>query len=157
MKDKFNLIGTKIKAFSLPNSRSETTDISEFEGNKNVVIVLFRNKSWPYAKAHSKKLGNEYEKFKELNAVIYAILPDNLENAQNFESELATEYTIYYDDKKKVNKMLKQEIKPLKLGRMPALLIVDKQGIIRYAYYSDSMSDIPENEDLFKLIKNLSK
>jgi len=53
--------------------------------------------------------------------------------------------------------MLKQEIKPLKLGRMPALLIVDKQGIIRYAYYSDSMSDIPENEDLFKLIKNLSK
>lgn len=157
MKDKFNLIGTKIKAFSLPNSRSETTDIREFEGNKNVVIVLFRSKNWPYAKAHSKKLGNEYEKFKELNAVIYAILPDNLENAQNFESEFAKEYPIYYDDKKKVNKMLKQEVKPLKLGRMPALLIIDKQAIIRYAYYSDSMSDIPENEELFKIIKNLSK
>ena len=150
-------MGTKIKAFSLPNSRSETTDIREFEGNKNVVIVLFRSKSWPYAKAHSKKLGSEYEKFIELNAVIYAILPDNLENAQNFESEFAKEYPIYYDDKKKVNKMLKQEVKPLKLGRMPALLIIDKQAIIRYAYFSDSMSDIPENEDLFKIIKNLSK
>jgi len=102
-------------------------------------------------------LGNEYEKFKELNAVIYAILPDNLENAQNFESEFAKEYPIYYDDKKKVNKMLKQEVKPLKLGRMPALLIIDKQAIIRYAYYSDSMSDIPENQELFKIIKNLSK
>ena len=149
-------MGTKIKAFSLPNSRSETTDISEFEGNKNVVIVLFRSKSWPYAKAHSKKLGSEYEKFKELNAVIYAILPDNLENAQNFESEFAKEYPIYYDDKKKVNKMLKQEVKPLKLGRMPALLIIDKQAIIRYAYYSDSMDDIPKNEEIFKILENLN-
>ena len=100
---------------------------------------------------------NDYEKFKELNAVIYAILPDKLENAQNFESEYAKEYPIYYDAKKKVNKMLKQEVKPLKLGRMPALLIIDKQAIIRYAYYSDSMDDIPENEELFKIIKKLSK
>jgi peroxiredoxin len=45
MKDKYNLVGTKIKEFSLPNSRNETTNIREFEGNKNVVIVLFRNKS----------------------------------------------------------------------------------------------------------------
>jgi len=52
--------------------------------------------------------------------------------------------------------MLKQEVKPLKLGRMPALLIIDKQGIIKYAYYSDSMDDIPENEELFKTLKNLS-
>ena len=157
MKDKFNLEGTKIKEFSLPNSRSETRDILEFEGNKNVVIVLFRNKSWPYAKAHSKKLGKDFEKFNELDAVLYAILPDNLENAQKFESEFAKTYPIYYDDKKKVNKMLKQEVKPLKLGRMPALLIIDKQGIIKYAYYSDSMDDIPENEEIFNIVKKLNK
>ncbi len=52
--------------------------------------------------------------------------------------------------------MLKQEVKPLKLGRMPALLIIDKQGIIRYAYYSDSMADIPENEDLFEVLESLN-
>ena len=51
--------------------------------------------------------------------------------------------------------MLKQEVKPLKLGRMPALLIIDTQGIIRYAYYSDSMSDIPDNEEIFEVLKNL--
>jgi len=51
--------------------------------------------------------------------------------------------------------MLKQEVKALKLGRMPALLIIDKQGIIKYAYYSDSMDDIPTNEELFELFKTL--
>lgn len=157
MKDKFNLVGTKIKEFSLPNSRNETNNIREFEGNKNVVIVLFRSRSWPYAKAHSKKLGRDFEKFNEFDTFLYAILPDKLENAKKFESEFAKEYPIYYDDKKKVNKMLNQEVKPLKLGRMPALLIIDKQGIIKYAYYSDSMDDIPENEEIFEILKNLNK
>ena len=156
MKDKFNLIGKKIKEFSLSNSRGETRNIREFEGEKNVVIVLFRSKSWPYAKAHSEKLGNDYEKFIELNTKLYAILPDDFKNAKNFESNFAKKYPIFYDHKKKVNKMLKQEVKPLKLGRMPALLIIDKQGIIRYAYYSDSMDDIPENEDLFEVLKRLN-
>ena len=51
--------------------------------------------------------------------------------------------------------MLKQEVKALKLGRMPALLIIDKQGIIKYAYYSDTRMDIPTNEELFEVLKNL--
>jgi peroxiredoxin Q/BCP len=102
-------------------------------------------------------LGKDIEKFNELNTIIYAILPDNLEKARIFESEFARGYPIYYDDKKTVNKILKQEIKPLKFGRMPALLIIDKQGIIRYAYYSDSMDDIPKNEELFNIIKDLNK
>jgi peroxiredoxin len=84
-------------------------------------------------------------------------LPDNLENARKFGSEFAQVYPIYFDDKKKVNKMLHQEIKPLKLGRMPALLIIDKQGIIRYAYYSDSMDDIPKNEEILEILRNLNK
>jgi len=66
------------------------------------------------------------------------------------------EYPIYYDEEEKVVDMLNQEVKLLKLGRMPALLILDKENIIRYAYYSDSMKDIPENEVLFEVIENLN-
>lgn len=67
------------------------------------------------------------------------------------------EYPIYYDEEEKVVDMLNQEVKLLKLGRMPALLILDKENIIKYTYYSDSMKDIPENEALFKVIENLNK
>ncbi len=65
-------------------------------------------------------------------------------------------YPIYYDKEEKVSKMLNQEKKLLKLGRMPGLLILDKNNVIQYAYYSDSMKDIPENEDLFEVIENLN-
>lgn len=45
MKDKFNLVGTKIKEFSLPNSRGQTKKIIDYIGIENVLIILFRSKS----------------------------------------------------------------------------------------------------------------
>ncbi len=82
---------------------------------------------------------------------------DNVDNAKELERKYAKKYPIYYDEQEKVAKMLNQESKILKLGRMPGLLIVDKQGIIQYAYYGDSMSDIPENPELLEVINNLNK
>jgi alkyl hydroperoxide reductase subunit AhpC len=66
-------------------------------------------------------------------------------------------YPIFYDKENHVAEMLNQEKKLLKLGRLPGLLILDKENIIQYAYYSDSMKDIPENEELFKVINKLNE
>jgi len=78
-------------------------------------------------------------------------------NAIQMEKKYAKKYPIYYDEDKTVSKMLNQEIKLLKFGRMPGLLIVDKQGIIRYAYYGDSMKDIPENDALLEVLEQINK
>ncbi len=83
---------------------------------------------------------------------------DKLENAIKMEQKYAKEeFPIYYDNNKEVVKKLHQEFKIRKLGRMPALFIVDKEGIIQYAYYSDSMSDIPKNKALFEVLEKLNK
>lgn len=79
-----------------------------------------------------------------------------MKNAVEFEELCNKKFPIHYDPKKKVNKMLKQEVKPLKMGRMPALLVIDAKGIIRYAYYGDSMDDIPEDEEIIKILKEIN-
>jgi len=66
-------------------------------------------------------------------------------------------FAIFYDRKKKIPKQLHQQVKLRKLGRMPGLLIVDKQGVIRYAYYSDNMHDIPSNETLLEELKEINQ
>lgn len=82
---------------------------------------------------------------------------DKLKNAVKMEQTYAKEeFPIYYDENKEVVKRLHQEFKILKFGRMPALLIVDKEGFIRFAYYSESMSDILKNKELFQLLENLN-
>lgn len=155
MKDKFQLIGTKIQEFSLPNTKGETINIRSFEGKKNVIVILFRSINWPYCRWHAAHLRKDYEKFGEMETVLYPILADSENNAKKLEQKYARKYPIFYDPSKKVPKMLNQEVKLLKLGRMPGLLIIDKEGIIQYAYYGDSMSDIPENETLFEVLKKI--
>ena len=50
-----------------------------------------------------------------------------------------------------------QKVNPLKFGRMPALLIIDARGRIRYRHYGDSMSDIPPDEEVLSLLDDLNR
>ena len=157
IKDKFQLVGTKITEFELPNSRGNTVNIRKFENNKNVILILFRDIHWPYCRWHAAELRRDLEKFEELDAFLYPILADNEKNAQKMEQKYARKYPIFYDPSKKIPKLLKQQVRIRKGGRMPGLLIIDKQGIIRYAYYSDSMKDLPKNEDILAELRKINK
>ena len=156
MKDKFNLVGTKIDEFSLPNSRGETINIRDFENNKNVVIVLFRDINWPFCRWHAARLRRDIDKFENLDTFLYPILVDNEKNAKKMEQKYARKYAIFYDESKKVTIMLKQEKKWIKLGRMPGLLVIDKKGIIQCAYYGKNMHDIPENNEILQVLEKIN-
>jgi len=90
-----------------------------------------------------------------METFLYPILADTEKNAKKLEEKYARKYPIFYDPSKKVPKMLNQEIKLTKGGRMPGLLIVDKAGIIQFAYYGENMHDIPENEILFDVLAKI--
>jgi peroxiredoxin len=55
-----------------------------------------------------------------------------------------------------VLKLFGQEVNLFKLGRMPAQVIVDRQGIARYVHYGHAMSDIPPNEELLTLLDEVA-
>ena len=104
------------------------------------------------------RLAQKYDKFEKLNTEIVPILVDKLENAQKMEKKYAKEkFPILYDQKNEVAKQLKQQKKFWKLGRLPGMLIVDKAGIIQFAYYSDSMSDIPKNKTVLEVIRSFAE
>lgn len=82
---------------------------------------------------------------------------DNLTNAQKMETKYAKEkFAILFDAQNAVAKQLHQESKFLKLGRLPGMLLVDKTGIIRFAYYSDNMHDIPKNRDVLQILSKFT-
>lgn len=55
-----------------------------------------------------------------------------------------------------VLKLYGQEVNLFKLGRMPAQVIIDKNGTVRFVHYGHSMSDIPENVELFTLLDQIN-
>lgn len=45
-----------------------------------------------------------------------------------------------------------QEVKLFKLGRLPALMLIDTAGMLKYVHYGDSMADIPSDDAILDLI-----
>jgi peroxiredoxin len=103
------------------------------------------------------QLRQEYERFKELETKIVVVGPENAESFRNYWTKEGLPFIGLPDPKHNVLKLFGQEVKLFKLGRMPAQMLIDKTGILRYVHYGHSMADIPSNTEIIDLIKDLIK
>jgi peroxiredoxin Q/BCP len=101
------------------------------------------------------QLRQDYQEFVRLNTIVMAIGPDNARAYHSFWEAHQLPFIGLPDPKASVLKRYGQEVNLLKLGRMPAQVIVDKAGLVRYVHYGKSMSDIPSNRELLELIAGL--
>jgi peroxiredoxin len=61
------------------------------------------------------------------------------------------------DPRFSVLRLYGQEVNLLKLGRMPAQVLVDKRGCARFVHYGKSMSDIPTDAELIQQIDEVDQ
>jgi peroxiredoxin len=102
------------------------------------------------------QLRQDYDKFVEQETVILVVGPEDREKFRAYWEKESLPYTGLPDPKARVLKLFGQEVNLFKLGRMPAQVIVDKQGTARYVHYGKSMQDIPSNEELLQLLESLN-
>ena len=50
-----------------------------------------------------------------------------------------------------------QEVSLLKLGRMPALMVIDKAGQVRFQHHAGAMFDIPPNRQVLAILDGINK
>ncbi len=99
----------------------------------------------------------DYQQFVQRNTEIIAIGPEDAKSFAEWWHNERMPFTGIADPEHIVAKMYGQQVKLLKLGRMPALVVVDRQGRIRYQHYGESMSDIPSDKDILSLLDDLNK
>lgn len=98
------------------------------------------------------QLRQDYNKFISRDVAIVVVGP---ENAQEFAAYFQKESLPFIglpDPKATVLKLYGQEVNLFKLGRMPAQVLIDKEGNARFVHYGHSMSDIPSNEEILALV-----
>jgi len=103
------------------------------------------------------QLRQDYAEFEKRNTVIVVVGPENRKAFENYWKENGLQFIGLPDPTASVLKLFGQEVNLFKLGRMPAQVLVDKQGIARFAHYGHSMSDIPENSEILNLIDSVNK
>jgi peroxiredoxin Q/BCP len=101
------------------------------------------------------QLHQDYDKFVEKDTEIVVIGPENAKKFKDYWEANDLKFHGIPDEKQSVLKLYDQKINLFKLGRMPAQMLLDKEGVLRYIHYGNSMKDIPEDSEMFKLIDTL--
>ena len=102
------------------------------------------------------QLRQDFVQFTARNTKIIVVGPEDTEAFKAYFEKNDLPFIGLPDPKTTVLKLFGQEVNIFKLGRMPAQVIVDRQGAARYVHYGHSMSDIPENEELFAILDELN-
>jgi len=102
------------------------------------------------------QLRQDYKMIAELDTLIVVVGPEGKEAFRKYWHENDLPFIGLPDPKHTVLKLFGQEVNLFKLGRMPAQVIVDKQGVARYAHYGHEMSDIPPNSEMIAILEEIN-
>lgn len=101
-------------------------------------------------------MSKNYAAFQQRGAEILAVGPNTEAAFQQYWAKEKIPFIGVPDPEHRIAVMYRQEVNLFKLGRMPLVCVVDKDGRIRYAHYGASMSDIPENQVLLGVLDELN-
>jgi len=102
------------------------------------------------------QLRQDFDKFERENTKILVIGPENKRAFEAYWRENDLPFIGLPDPSHSVLKLYSQEINLFRWGRMPAMVIVDKEGRVRFVHYGHSMSDIPENTEVLETLQFLN-
>lgn len=102
------------------------------------------------------QLRQDFGEFEKRDTQIVVVGPEDADAFKAYWEKNDLPFIGLPDSKVTVLKLYGQEVNLFKLGRMPAQVIVDKNGVARYAHYGHSMSDIPENSELISLLDQVN-
>jgi peroxiredoxin len=103
------------------------------------------------------QLRQDYAQFAARQAEIVVVGPEDAGAFEGYWGQENLPFVGLPNPKSTVLKLYGQEVKLFKLGRMPAQVIIDRQGTVRYVHYGHSMSDIPPNQELLALLDQLNQ
>lgn len=102
------------------------------------------------------QLRHDYQEFLKRDTRVIVVGPEGPQAFESYWKNHDLPFIGLPDPHASVLKLYGQEVNLFKLGRMPAQVIVDKTGTVRFVHYGHSMSDIPENVELFELLDQIN-
>jgi len=103
------------------------------------------------------QLRQDFERIQELETQVAVLGPDSTTAFKQYWLEHDLPFIGLPDPEHAVLDLFGQEIKIFKFGRMPAQVIIDKQGIMRFAHYGNNMADIPSNDEIMEILHEINQ
>lgn len=100
------------------------------------------------------QLHQDQEEFTKRNIEVVAICPESEEKIQSYLDKQDLYFTLVADPSHKLADQMNQQVKILKLGRMPAQILISPTGQLIFEHHSRNMKDIIGNQKIFELVQS---
>jgi len=140
--------------FTLPATIEESITLSQYRGQKNVVLAFYPFDWSPVCSLQLPGLQENLAEFKKLDAEVLGISIDSRHSHKAFAEHLGLEFPLLSDFERKVC----QAYGVLRDGGFAerALFVIDVQGIIRYAHVNP-IGEVPDNKPVLDVLRKLSR
>ncbi|MBX3463963.1 MAG: redoxin family protein [Planctomycetes bacterium] len=140
-----------------------TVDLRQFRGKKPVLLVILRGfvgEVCVYCIAQTEALARCQSELEALGLEVLVLYPGAKENEESFERAYrmtfekgAPPYRVFYDP----DLAVVQQLGIAGDLAHPTTVIVDEDGIVRYAYVGEHRADRPAAKELMRVVKGLAK
>jgi peroxiredoxin Q/BCP len=101
-------------------------------------------------------LRHDYDAFTKRDTEILVLGPETSDSFRKYWQKEKLPFKGIPDPTHRILKLYGQEVSLFRLGRMPAQVIIDKNGRVRYVHYGHSMMDIPVNTEILSLLDSIN-
>ena len=103
------------------------------------------------------QLRQDYKKFIGRETEILVVGPDDKKAFSDYWDKHDLPFVGLPDPDHHVSNLYGQEVILLQMGRMPAQVLIDKSGRIRYRHLGNSMADITDNNKVLSMLDELNQ
>jgi peroxiredoxin Q/BCP len=103
------------------------------------------------------QLRQDFPEFQKQGTVILVVGPEGPSAFAKFWKANDLPFIGLPDPSHRVLRLYGQQIKLFKFGPMPAQVLIDREGIARFAHYGQDMTDIPESHAMLELVEKLGR
>ena len=103
------------------------------------------------------QLRRDYQEFVDRDTEILVVGPDSRSAFEDYWTKNDLPFIGLPDPEHRVADLYGQQVKWLKAGRMPSMMLIDKAGRIRFKHYANSMADIPANQTILGFIDRMNE
>lgn len=147
-------VGDIAPDFTLKAGKEEWR-LKDFRGKRNVVLAFVPFAFSSVCSAQLPSYEAELDRFKDFDAEIVSISMDSTYALNAWQKSMKTSFPLlsdFYPQGKVVDLYGVRHVRG-----MPerALVVIDKEGVIRYIEVLNATGDMPNNEDLFEALRKL--
>lgn len=148
-------VGDVAPDFSLKTNNREDWHLSDFRGKKNVVLAFV---PFAFSKVCSAQLPSyeaELDRFKDFDAEVVSISMDSTHALNAWGKSMSTSFPLLSDFYPQGSVVDLYGLRnPVGMSNR-AVIVIDKEGIIRFIEVQDTPGNMPDNENLFEALRKL--